>query len=195
MVPRRPSGIDAEEGAAGARGAGDAAAIFAAASTPPHTSANLALVYGWADETADGARWADGLAESTAETRRDESAAYERGKAAGEADNAAAEARRELLPLLAELRALRRSRVAGETPAACKALRSAVDSLLETISKKRAKRDRAWGDSGWQGTLDSWRAGFMDESEGGFVRAVRLGYASRDDWRGAPEANPCGVMA
>lgn len=147
-----------------------------------------------ADEMADAARYADGLAESAAEDRRDYDSAYQAGREAAERDNAAAEARRELLPLLAELRALRRSRVAGETPAACKALRSAVDSLLETISAKRAKRDSAWADV-WGDSLEAWRAGFMDESEGGFVRAVRLGYASRDDWRGAPEANPCGVVA
>lgn len=145
-------------------------------------------------ETRDAARWADGLAESVAERERDYSEAYNAGRKAAERDNAAAEARRELLPLLAELRTLRRDRVAGETPAACKALRSAVDSLLETISAKRAKRDSAWADV-WSASREAWAAGFMDESEGGFVRAVRLGYASRDDWRGAPEANPCGVVA
>lgn len=147
-----------------------------------------------ADETADAARWADGLAESTAEDRRDYDSAYQQGRRAAERDNAAAEARRELLPLLAELRTLRRSRVAGETPAACRALRATVDSLLETISAKREKRDAGWREV-WGDSLEAWRAGFMDESEGGFVRAVRLGYASRDDWRGAPEANPMGAGA
>lgn len=145
-----------------------------------------------ADETADAARYADGLAESTAEDRRDYSEAYEAGRRAAERDEAAAEARRELLPLLAELRALRRSRVAGETPAACKALRSAVDSLLETISAKRAKRDAGWRDCP-SSAESAWAAGFADEA--GFVRAVRLGYLRRDDWQGAPEANPMGALA
>lgn len=147
----------------------------------------------------DAARWADGLAESTAEDRRDYDSAYQAGRRAAERDNAAAEARRELLPLLAELRAERkreRRPWEGEAmrPAICAALRSRVDSLLETISAKRAKRDSAWADV-WSASREAWAAGFMDESEGGFVRAVRLGYASRDDWRGAPEANPCGVVA
>ncbi len=143
-------------------------------------------------ELRDAARWADSVAERMAEQERDYQRAYAKGRRAAERDNAAAEARRELLPLLAELRTLRRSPVAGETPAACRALRATVDSLLETISAKRAKRDAAWRDV-WGDSLEAWRAGFMDESEGGFIRAVRLGYASRDDWQGAPEANPCGA--
>lgn len=157
-------------------------------------SAPMAGEFGNLDETdgaRDAARWADGLAESAAEDRRDYNAAYQAGREAAEADAAAIAARGELLPLLGELRALRRSPVAGETPAACKALRSAVDSLLETISEKRAERDSAWGNV-WRGAdLEPWRAGFMDEAEGGFVRAVRLGYAKATDWRGPPEANPC----
>lgn len=151
--------------------------------------------FGNLDETdgaRDAARWADGLAESTADDRRDYSEAYNAGRKAAERDEAAAEARRELLPLLAELRALRRSRVAGETPAACKALRSAVDSLLETISAKRAKRDAGWRDCP-SSAESAWAAGFADEA--GFVRAVRLGYLRRDDWQGAPEANPMGALA
>lgn len=147
-----------------------------------------------ADETADAARWADGVAESVAEDRRDYDSAYQAGRKAAERDNAALEARRELLPLLGELRALRRSAAAGTVPASCKALRSAVDSLLETISSKREKRDSAWADV-WSASREAWADGFMDESEGGFVRAVRLGYASRDDWGGAPEANPMGALA
>ena len=147
--------------------------------------------FGNLDETEgarDAARYADGLAESAAEERRDYSAAYERGRKAAEADAEAIAARGELLPLLAELRALRRSPVAGETPAACKALRRAVDSLLETISEKRGERDSAWADCGSY-DAEAWRAGFMDESS--FVRAVRLGYAKASDWRGPADANPC----
>lgn len=147
--------------------------------------------FGNLDETEgarDAARWADGLAESTAEDRRDYDSAYQAGRAAAELDAEALEARAELLPLLGELRALRRAPVAGNVPAVCKALRSRVDSLLETISEKRRERESAWGNV-WGDAAEAWRAGFMDES--GFVRAVRLGYAKASDWRGAPDANPC----
>lgn len=143
-----------------------------------------------ADETADAARYADGLAESTADERRDYDSAYQAGKAAAELDGEALEARGELLPLLAELRTLRRSAVAGNVPAVCKRLRADVDSLLETISDKRRERESAWGDCPTRHE-SAWAAGFMDEAADGFRRAVRLGYASRNDWRGAPEANPC----
>lgn len=152
--------------------------------------------FGNLDETdgaRDAAQWADGLAESTAEDRRDYDSAYQAGRRAAELDGEALEARAELLPLLAELRAERkreRRPWEGEAmrPAIYAALRGRVDSLLETISEKRRERESAWGNV-WRGAdLEPWRAGFMDES--GFVRAVRLGYASRDDWRGAPEANP-----
>lgn len=149
--------------------------------------------FGNLDETdgaRDAARWADGLAESTAEDRRDYDSAYQAGREAAEADAAAIAARAELLPLLGELRALRRAPVAGETPNACRALRRAVDSLLETISEKRAERESAWGNV-WGDAAEAWRAGFMDES--GFVRAVRLGYAKASDWRGPADANPCGA--
>jgi len=157
--------------------------------------------FGNLDETEgarDAARYADGLAESTAEDRRDYDSAYQAGRAAAELDGEALEARAELLPLLGELRALRRAPVAGNVPAVCKALRSRVDSLLETISANRAERESAWGGvehlsaphNAWRANLlEAWLAGFMDES--GFVRAVRLGYAKASDWRGAPEANPC----
>lgn len=151
--------------------------------------------FGNVDETdgaRDAARYADGLAESAAEDRREYDSAYQAGRKAAELDAEAVEARGELLPLLAELRGLRRSPVAGNVPAVCAALRRRVDSLLETISEKRAERESAWAACP---TSDepAWRAGFMDES--GFVRAVRLGYAKATDWRGAPEANPCGAVA
>lgn len=151
--------------------------------------------FGNLDETdgaRDAARWADGLAESVAEDRRDYESLYRAGRAAAEADAEALEARGELLPLLAELRGLRRSPVAGNAPAVCKALRQRIDSLLETISEKRETRESAWGRVYRPDDVEAWRAGFIDES--GFVRAVRLGYASRDDWRGNPGDNPCGPL-
>lgn len=146
--------------------------------------------FGNVDETdgaRDAARWADGLAESEAERQRDYDESYQAGRRAAELDAESLEARAELRPLLAELRAERK---AGglERPAICAALRRRVDSLLETISAKRAARDSAWGDCpSW--AEEGWRAGFMDES--GFARAVRLGFASRSDWRGKPEDCPC----
>lgn len=155
--------------------------------------ADMAGEFGNLDETEgarDAARSADSLAEHDAEERRDYNESYEAGTAAAEADNAAAEARRELLPLLAEMRTLRRSSVAGNVPSVCAALRRQIDSLLETISDKRAERDSAWAAVSYPPALEAWRAGFMDSAS--FVRAVALRYASRADWRGAPEANPCG---
>lgn len=150
-------------------------------------------------ETRDAAQWADGLAERMAEQERDYRRAYDKGREAAEADGEAIEARRELLPLLAELRAERkraRRPWEGEAmrPAICAALRSRVDSLLETISDKREARESSWGDA-WGDSLEPWRAGFMDNAADGFRRAVRLGYASRDDWKGPPEANPMGALA
>lgn len=140
------------------------------------------------DETREAARAADGIAESAAETERDYQIAYAAGRAAAELDAEGIAARGELLPLLAELRAIRRAGDKG-TPAICRALRSRVDSLLETISEKREARESAWGNV-WRGAdLEPWLAGFMDESS--FVRAVRLGYAKATDWRGKPEENPC----
>lgn len=140
------------------------------------------------DETRDAARSADSLAEHDAEERRDYNEAYNAGAGAAELDAEAAEARRELLPLLAEMRTLRRSAVAGSVPAVCAALRARIDSGLETISDKRAKRDEAWAAVSYPPALEAWRAGFMDRA--GFVRAVALRYASRADWRGAADANP-----
>lgn len=142
------------------------------------------------DELRDAVRWADGLAEAEAEDRRDYNRAYRAGREAAERDGEAIEARRELLPLLAELRAVRRSAVAGEVPTICRTLRASVDSLLETISEKREERDSAWADV-WGESAKAWAAGFMDESAGGFVRAVRLGYAKATDWAGPADKNPC----
>lgn len=149
------------------------------------------------DETEgarDAARWADGLAESTADDRRDYNAAYQAGREAAEADAELIAARQAVLPLIRELKAALRVPMARDAfPTACRALRERIDSLLETISEKRAERDSAWGNI-WRGAdLEPWLAGFMDES--GFVRAVRLGYAKASDWRGPAGANPCGAVA
>ncbi len=145
--------------------------------------------FGNLDETdgaRDAARWADGLAEDAAEDRRDYSEAYEAGRRAAELDAEALELRTRARALAGAAKAHRRS---GVGPVMESALCRTLADVLETISEKRAKRDSAWADV-WSASREAWAAGFMDESKGGFVRAVRLGYASRDDWRGVPEANP-----
>lgn len=147
-----------------------------------------------APETRDAAIWADGMAERAAEDERDYRESYNRGAKAAEADAEALETAAALRPLLAELRSIRRGAVAGTVPAICAALRSRVDSMLETIRTKREERDSAWADCPSYAE-EPWRAGFMDTAAGGFVRAVRLGYAKASDWRGAPEANPMNAPA
>ena len=143
-----------------------------------------------APETRDAAIWADGMAERAAEDERDWNRDYQAGARAAERDAAALEARAELMPLLAELRAVRRGALAGTLPAVCAALRERVDSALEAIREAREARDKAWSDCPTYAE-DGWRAGFMDTAAGGFVRAVALGYAKASDWRGKPEDNPC----
>lgn len=141
------------------------------------------------DGARDAARYADGLAESTAEDRRDYDSAYQAGRKAAEADAEALELRTRARALAGAAKAHRRSGVGRVMESAlCRTLAD----VLETISEKRAERDSAWADV-WGDAAEAWRAGFMDES--GFVRAVRLGYAKASDWRGAPEANPCGAVA
>lgn len=150
-----------------------------------------------ADETRDAARYADGIAESAAEDQREYERHYRAGREAAEKDAEAIAARGELLPLLAELRAERRQRLAGAAgrTAICAALRSRVDSLLETTAEARRERDSAWAHVSGS-SEEPWKAGFMDEAADGFRRAVRLGFAKASDWRGAPEDNPCkGVTA
>lgn len=147
--------------------------------------------FGNLDETEgarDAARWADGLAESTAEDRRDYDTAYQAGRRAAELDGEALELRERARAIAGAAKAHRRS---GVGPVMGAALCRTLADLLETISAKRAERESAWAQV-WRGAdLEPWLAGFMDES--GFVRAVRLGYAKASDWRGAPEANPCGA--
>lgn len=142
------------------------------------------------DETREAARAADRIAESAAETERDYRIAYAAGRAAAELDAELIAARQSALPLIRELKAALRVPMARDAfPAACRALRERIDSLVETISEKREARESAWGNV-WRGAdLEPWLAGFMDESS--FVRAVRLGYAKASDWKGKPEENPC----
>lgn len=145
--------------------------------------------FGNVDETdgaKDAARWADGLAESVAEDRRDYNLAYQIGRKAAEHDGEMIAARQKLLPLLAELRAVRRGRLML-TELICETLQERVRSLMYQIREERAARDSSW-ERIYSSQQEAWKAGFMDES--GFVRAVRLGFASRDDWHGKPEECP-----
>lgn len=64
-------------------------------------------------ELRDAARWADSLAEHAAEKERDYRRSYDAGREAAEHDSAAIAARRELLPLLADLRDLRKAGAGG----------------------------------------------------------------------------------
>lgn len=146
------------------------------------------------DELREAARMADGMAESCAETEREYNEAYQAGREAAEIDAEALAARAEALPLIRELKAALRVPMARDAfPTACAALGDRLESLLETISEKRAERESAWGQV-WRGAdLEPWLAGFMDESS--FVRAVRLGYAKATDWKGKADENPCYVSA
>lgn len=138
------------------------------------------------DLVCDAAGPADSMAEHAAEKEREYRAAYDRGYKAGERDNAIGEARRELLAILPDIRAARGN--VGST--LFDIAKGRVDELLETISTLREKRETAWGDCP---TCDepAWTNGFMDAAEGGFRRAVALGYRKAADWEGKPEENPC----
>lgn len=138
-------------------------------------------------EIRDAAQWADGMAESVADDRREDSAAYNAGRDAAELQGEAIAARRELLPLLAELRAerARAARTLGmaapETarPAICKAIRERVAELMETISEKRAARDSAWGDCPSR-MESSWLSGWIDYADNGQAIARALGWIKAD---------------
>jgi hypothetical protein len=139
------------------------------------------------DDTRDAARSADSMAEHDAEERRDYNEAYAKGRATAELDAEMIDKRRELLPLLAELRAVRRGRLML-TERICETLQKAVRDGLALIDEKREAVRTAWGDCP-SCDESAWVAGFMDESS--FVRAVRLGFAKASDWKGEPGANPC----
>ncbi len=144
-----------------------------------------------AQETRDAARSADGTAESEAEDQRDYRAAYDKGREAAGIDNAANEANRANLAFAVALNAARRS---GDYPgpaALREALLGKVREGRAEVETLREARAALWSDCP-RGDEPAWVCGFSDESAGqGFVRAVRLGYAKRTDWRGAADANPC----
>lgn len=146
-----------------------------------------------ADETRDAAIAADGMAESDAETERDYNLAYEAGRKVAETDNEMIEARRALLPVLAEFRLVRRGRLIL-SELLCDMLQKSVRDGLATIDEKREAVANAWGNCP-SCDESAWLSGFMDESAGGFVRAVRMGWLKSSDWKGDPSENPCNRKA
>lgn len=129
------------------------------------------------DECRDAARYADGMAESVAETRRDNWEAYNAGRDAAEHHEDAIEARRALLPLVSEMRAIRKGAFTPLSPAGrvCAALLERVESTLETISEKRAARDRLWSECP-SSMESSWLAGFIDYAHNGRAVARAMGW-------------------
>jgi hypothetical protein len=113
------------------------------------------------DETRDAARRADGIAETVAERERDYRSAYNAGQRAAERLAEALDGRtRYGRPLLADLRALRRSGADMAAPIARAAL-GKLRETLEAVETAREKRDSAWGDC-WTAGEAAWREGYAD---------------------------------
>jgi hypothetical protein len=145
---------------------------------------------GSTDEVQNAATYADGLAESAADKAREYNEAYRKGSTVAETDSTFIETRRQLLPILAELRKVRHGRI-QLSPVMCDLLTKRVESDLDTLADLRESVRMAWGDCPSYAE-EAWLAGFMDTANGnGFVRAVRLGFAKASDWKGPPAANPC----
>lgn len=116
----------------------------------------------------DCARWGDRLAESIAGQERDYESAYQSGARAGRADCDAKEARRQVLPLLADYRAARASAPESLLSLALEAIRA----RLERIKESRAAR------------LDDW-PNIPKRLESAF----RDGFECESDWRPFAVAN------
>ena len=97
------------------------------------------------DAARDAARAADSMAEKAAESEREYQTAWRAGSDYDQEGQTIAEARQEALTILSERRAVKGK---GNYPALCAAIRSQVESLLETIAEARTKRaDLANGDA------------------------------------------------
>ena len=97
------------------------------------------------DAARDAARAADSMAEKAAESAREYQTAWRAGSDYDQEGQDIARTRKELLAILAERRAVKGK---GNYPALCAAIRSQVESLLETIAEARTKRaDLANGDA------------------------------------------------
>lgn len=93
----------------------------------------------------EAARAADHMAEKAAESEREYRTAWRAGSDYEQEGETIAEARQEALAILSERRAVKGK---GNYPALCAAIRSQVESLLETIAEARTKRaDLANGDA------------------------------------------------
>lgn len=148
-------------------------------------------------ELRDAAAWADGKAERAAEQQRDYDAGYQAGREAAELDTEAANLRGQLREILAELRAAKRGPafppLLARIPLIRAELCERVAEMVSDIHRARKNRDKLWDDCGSY-YVEAWRAGFTDNAEGGFRRAVALGFAKPSDWQGPPESNPCGPI-
>lgn len=118
---------------------------------------------------AEAARHADKLAERAAESERNYQAAWQAGNRWADLGREIAEARAEVLAVLAERRKAR-ALSGADLPALCGAIRARVSDMLAEIAKARAKRaELAEGDSGpylhfWPGCPEM-RAAFCDGAE------------------------------
>lgn len=96
------------------------------------------------DAARDAARHADSLAKAAAEAEREYQTAWRAGSNFAQEGEAIENARRDLLDILKERRALKGT----QAPALCAAIRSQVQSLLRTIRRARkARAELAQGDA------------------------------------------------
>ncbi len=131
------------------------------------------------DECRDAARYADGMAESVAETRRDDREAYNAGRDAAERHGEAIEARDKARAILSELREAKRGPIypplVARIPVIRAELCARIAGLLEMISEKRAARDRLWSECP-SCMESSWLAGFIDYADNGQAVARAMGW-------------------
>lgn len=106
------------------------------------------------DAAKEAARAADSFAEREAEKSREYQEAFYAGTQWADLGDEVKTARRDLLAILAERRAVRDV----NAPTLCKAIRAQVDSLLATISNARAKR-AALADSVWRDHYEAFNDG------------------------------------
>lgn len=116
------------------------------------------------DTKEEAARAADRLAEVYAEKEREYREAWNAGNRARALDEEVKETRAQLLALLREMKAARRT--ASDTPTICAILRQDVQRLLAAISMARAHRDELRDSynyaSGWYYRRDELQAAFAE---------------------------------
>ena len=134
------------------------------------------------DSVRDAARFADGMAESVAEKRREYNEAYAIGREMAALTEESNQTRAALLPLLAEMRPLRKAD--GGSPAICEALNGRVAEMISDIEKARKERAALWDNVGAWAEKAAY-AGFIDEA--GVDVWTRLARAS--GWRVSESLN------